>query len=346
MNAMTIPPVFVVSTGRCGSTMISDVLSRHPDILSISEFFTFLDVGAFGRRRASGDWIWKRCSLPSPRMSVIARGEQFSELLYPVDDPNARFSRIDVPPIMCITLPHITDQFEDLYDELEVVVRSQPTQSPAAHFRQLFESLAKRFDRKVWVERGGGTLLWASRLLRHFPDARLIHVYRDGRETTVSMSRHPPVRDLAAISIQCRRYGVDLWSLMERLQAHDSLTAWAHRIGNRAINLDRLPWDKLTLPDFADLWNVMIETGHRTFGNYPSHRLLNVRFEDVQSDPEGQFRRLIQFISPELENEEWLREVATIPRPTPSKFAKLDGDVQRAITQACRPGLELLGYPV
>lgn len=324
--------------------MISEVLNRHPDVLSISEFFTFVDVGAFGRKRATGDWIWNRCRLPSPRMKVISRGEIFSELLYPVDDPKARFSRLDVPPILCITLPHLTDRFEELFDELERVVRCQPKQLPACHFRQLFAWLAERFERKVWVERGGGTLLWASRLMRHFPEARVIHVYRDGRETTISMSRHPPVRDLAAISLVGRRYGVDLWKLMDRLRNHDRLTAWVHKLGNRIVDLDRLPWHALTLPDFAALWNVMIQTGYRTFGDYPPDRLLSIRFEDVQSDPEGQFRRLIRFISPELEDDRWVSEVAGIPRPTPLRFAALDAGMQRAITRACRPGLELLGY--
>ena len=36
MPTLTIPPVFVLSTGRCGSTMVSDILNRHPDVLSIS----------------------------------------------------------------------------------------------------------------------------------------------------------------------------------------------------------------------------------------------------------------------------------------------------------------------
>jgi hypothetical protein len=33
------PGVFVVSTGRCGSTMLSNMLRLNPGILSLSEFF-------------------------------------------------------------------------------------------------------------------------------------------------------------------------------------------------------------------------------------------------------------------------------------------------------------------
>ena len=36
------PPVFIVSTGRCGSTMMSDIARLHPKLLSLSEFFVSL----------------------------------------------------------------------------------------------------------------------------------------------------------------------------------------------------------------------------------------------------------------------------------------------------------------
>lgn len=346
MSTLIIPPVFVLSTGRCGSTMVSDILNRHPDVLSISEFFSFLGLAIFARRQTTGNWMWRLYSEPGYRMGIIARGERFSELLYPVDDPNARFSQFHLPPIMAVMLPHLTDRYETLFDELEPVVRGQPKQSPADHYRSLFEWLAARFGAKVWVERGGGTLLLASRLLRHFPEARVIHIYRDGRETTLSMSRHPPFRTMLAMARRYQPWGVNLEKTIRRFEHSDRLTAWMGKLAQTFSNLDRLPYDEVTLPDFAAFWNAMIESGHLAFGHFPPSRLLNVRFEDVQTDPEGQLRRLIRFISPEFENDAWVREVAGTPRPTPSKFAQLDADAQRAITEACRPGPELLGYPV
>ena len=35
-------PTYVVGTGRCGSTMLSNMLREHPKVLSISEFFGFV----------------------------------------------------------------------------------------------------------------------------------------------------------------------------------------------------------------------------------------------------------------------------------------------------------------
>ena len=82
------------------------------------------------------------------------------------------------------------------------------------------------------------------------------------------------------------------------------------------------------------------------FPDLPPERLLNLRFEDVQAEPEAQLRRLIRFIDSSLEDEEWIRAASGIPRPTPSRFAGLSAGEQEAITEACRPGLLRLGYPV
>lgn len=346
MPDVNIPPVFVLSTGRCGSTMVSDILNRHPGVLSVSEFFSFLGLSIFARPRATGDWMWRLYSEPGKRMGIIARGESFKELLYPVDDPNARFNRLNLPPILAVTLPHLTDRYEELFDELEPVVRGQPKQPPTDHYRHLFAWLAKRFGGKVWVERGGGSLLFASRLLRHFPEARVVHIYRDGRETTLSMSRHPPFRAMLAMARKYRPWGVDLEKSISRTERRDRLTAWLGHLAWMFTSVDQLPFDEVTLPEFAAFWSSMIETGHRVFGHFPPGCLLNLRFEDMQTDPEGQIRRLIRFIAPQLEDDAWVREAAAIPRPTPSKFARLSSEEQRAITEACRPGLERLGYPV
>ena len=325
--------------------MVSNILNRHPRVLSLSEFFSYLGMRAFRRRRPTGDWMWDLYSRHRIRTGLMVR-EDYEELLYPFDDPRARFTRDDVPPLLCAALPHLTDEHEALFEEIEPVVRGQPRQPLADHFRHLFGWMCTRFDREVWAERSGGSLLFASALLDRFDDARVIHVYRDGRETALSMSRHYPFRMLVATLRVLRSRGIDVMALIARDRLWDLVNPWMESVVNAMMNPDRLPYDELTIADFARLWDVLIAKGLRLFGQLPPDRLLNLRFEDVQAEPEARLRRLIRFIDPALEDETWLREVCAIPRRTPSKFERLGAAERASITQACRPGLERLGYPV
>ena len=325
--------------------MVSDVLNRHPRILSLSEFFSFVGLKAFLRQRVDGAYMWRLYSQQQNRSRLMLRG-RYEELLYPVDAPEARFSQDDVPPILCATLPHLTEGYEALYDELGPVVRGQPKQSPANHFRRHFQWLGERFNRRVWAERSGGSLLFASRLLRQFPEARVVHVYRDGRETALSMSNHYLFRMIVATLRAFQRVGIDMMEAMARGRHWDRVSPWLEPFVSAFFRPERLPYDQLTLTDFATFWSGMVERGQRIFSQLPPERFLPLRFEEAQANPEEQFRRLIRFISPELEDEAWLREASAIPRPTRSRFAKLEPADQDAVARACRPGLELLGYPL
>ena len=336
-----IRPVFVLSTGRCGSTMVSNILNTHPRVLSLSEFFSVTGLAAFRRRPRNGDWMWKLFSEQNPALRFQLQWE-YEETLYPFDRPGARFTRSDVPPIMCATLPHITDQHEALYDELEPVVRNFPKQPPADHYRQFFAWLCRRFDRDVWVERSGPSLMWAYTMLRQFPEARVIHLYRDGRDTAISMSRHPAFR--IAVGSLCAS-PIDLLKLLRHHRIWERLMLWQSAI-NEFVPFRRLPLDKPELADFGAFWSRFVEHGTRLFDRLPPASVLNVKFEDVQAGPESEIRRLIRFISPELEDDDWIRKASSMPRPTRSRFAQLAPREQSALTEACRPGLERLGYPV
>ena len=345
--AAGVPPVFVLSTGRCGSTMISDVLNLHPRVLSLSEFVAYTGIRTFRFRRASGDRMWDILGRQQARTRLMLGGD-YEELIYPFGDPNARYTRADIPPILCAPLPHLTDRHDELFDELEPVVRGQPRQPPADHFRALFGWLCRRFGCDTWVERSGGSLLFGSRLLREFPEARAIHVYRDGRETAVSMSRHYLFRLVAAnLAAGCGAMGFDAVRAIARSRRWEAFSMRLEPVTRFLFKPDRLPYDRLTLADFGALWSAMIERGGRLFDDLPSDRLLNVRFEDVQAAPETELRRLIRFIDPALEDETWLAAAGRRPAPhavevrAPGSPATGPRSRRRAV-----PALERLGYPL
>lgn len=340
-----IPPVLVLSTGRCGSTMISDLLSRHPQILSLSEFFVPLGPEGFAWQHLDGERMWRILTTQSAGLHAMLKGGLVvDEALYRYDAPSARFGLADMPPIIAVTLPHLTDAPETLLDELEPLVRARPRMPLADQYRALFTDLATRFGRRVWVERSGGTLMHAAKLVRLFPEARVIHVYRDGRDTAISMSRHYNFRVLVGTIRRCRRFGIDARKtfLADR---GSPLDVFVQSLVFRLLDVERtaaLP----VLEDFARFWSELIEIGSHCLGDLPPDRLLNVRFEDVQQEPRKKLGELIRFIDPSLEDDAWLDEVSAVPRPARSQFAALPAAQQASLTQACRPGLRLLGYPL
>jgi hypothetical protein len=339
-----LKPVLILSTGRCGSTMISEILNRHPRVLSLSEFFVPLGPGAFARR-PDGAQMWRLYSRQNPTLHAMLKdGQVVDEALYPYDAPESRYRAPDMPPIIMVTLPHLTAQPEALFDELEPVVRAQPSQPPAAHYHALFDYLARKFDRSVWVERSGGSLMVAAKLLRLFPEARVIHVYRDGRDTALSMLNHHNFLVLVGAILKCRRWGLDVCRTFLSPTTNFA-TNWLSNVMFSRLDIPKLAAG-VSLNDLGEFWSRLILVGHEVFGALPPDRLLNVKFEEVQQQPRAKLRELIRFIDPSLENDAWLEEVAAIPRPARSKFSALPADQRQALTRMCAPGLERLGYPL
>lgn len=327
--------------------MVSNILNLHPRILSLSEFFSYVGEDELFRwPRVSGDWVWERLSHQSNRTRHMLWDTSFDEFTYPLGAPGARYTVEDVPPVLCAALPHITREHEALFDVLEGVVRGQRRQAPAAHLRHLFEWLCGRYDASVWVERSGSSLLWGHMLIREFPDARFVHVYRDGRETALSMHGHYLFRLIVAGLNEMRRRGINPATVLRGRSRWKRLGPFLIPLLSRLLKPERLRFDEISVVDCAELWNVSIEIGLQLLAQLPPGRVLSVRLEDMQAEPQTHVRRLIRFIDPSLEEDEWVRKASAIPRKVPLRFSKLDAGEQAAVTAACRPGLVRLGYAI
>ncbi|GAB4173849.1 MAG: sulfotransferase [Thalassobaculales bacterium] len=342
--APAIDPVLILSTGRYGSTMVSEMLNRHPAILSLSEFFVVLGPEAFALERPDGDDMWRLYTRQSAALHAMLKdGQVAEECLYAHDAPGARYRPAEMPPIIITTLPHLTDRPEALLDELEPVVRSQPRMHLADHYRALFAHLAARFGRRVWVERSGGSLGLAPKLLRLFAEARVVHVFRDGRDTAISMSRHHNFRVAVAAHAALRRLGLDPVRLL-RAPHGSRLEVWGQRLLFALIDTGRIAERPPDLAAFGAFWSRLIELGEEVLGGLPAGRVLKLRFEDVQQAPRQELGRLIAFIDPSLAHDAWLEEAAAMVRPTRSSRDRLPPAEREALARACAPGLALLGY--
>ncbi|MDE0144423.1 MAG: sulfotransferase [Nitrospira sp.] len=339
-------PIFVVSTGRCGSTMLSDMIRRHPDLLSVSEFFTSLSSKAFVHSRAewSGEAVYQRLNRLSPGgRALLKNGLYPDEFLY-TRESGGRYRPEEVPPILCATLPHLSaDSHEELWDELASVIRSRPGGALADHYRFVFEWLAHRFGKKTWIERSGGSLLYVPALARLFPDARFVHIYRDGRDTAMSMYRHPFFRLRVQAAQLLRRMGMNPFTPFN-VPGTSPWMPWFEWLRFQFFSGERYRRMAIDPPSFGWFWSCAIEQGVDFLETLPSDRVLSMRYEAVVASPEQELRRFIRFVGHEFEDPDWLETVSALPKARPQAWQRLPADEQARLAEACGPGQRRLGY--
>lgn len=336
-------PVFIVSTGRCGSTMLSNMVNLHPDLLSISEFFTSIASRAFLGRNLTGEAVFKRLNTLSPVGRELHRNQLWmDEFLYP-RGPDARYLPHEVPPILCTTLPHITNDHEKIWDELAAVLRTRGRTTLAAHYRFVFDWLAHRFDRKTWIERSGASLQYIPSLHRMFPEARYVHIYRDGRDTALSMSKHHFFRLRVQAETTLSRLGFDP-SASRHTLGTSRYAPFGEWLLGCFFSAKRHCRTQIGLEQFGKAWSRMIMQGLGHLESLPPDRVLAMRYESVLSSPRTELARFIRFIGPEFEDEGWLTAACALTRDFPPRWPRLDQEQQVRLSAACEPALTVLGY--
>jgi hypothetical protein len=340
-------PIFVIGSGRCGSTLVSHMLRKHPGVLSLSELFISLAPLAFSRDPIDGAGLWHVLSSPRPSQKAILglmrHGIDVTEILYP-RGPSTRFDmETGVPPIMLGCLPHLTDDPEGLHDEVRTFVLSLPMDRLGLQYRRLFDWLRMRFDRKVWVERSGASLGFIGPLSQVFPDAKFIHLTRDGRECAMSMSRFPPFRLDQIMARLETMMGVNPYLTSERPRLQELPPEWRALLPE---SFDAETFQKLDLPieNFGAMWNGLVMSGLEHLSRLPEAQVLSMRYESLLESPRSELQRLIRFIDPGLEQPEWLDSATALVRNKPLTWVRLPSEQRERLEASCQPALKALGY--
>ena len=340
-------PTFVVGTGRCGSTMLSNMLREHPKVL----FFLFLTDGArspdavaaaFPSELIDGSGIWKiLANLPPYFTFTLRHGIPNPEVLY-LGCPDDRYSfQTGVPAILLTTLPHLTRGYDALFDLLSRELAHWPAAPVGDQYRRLFGWLATHFGKRLWVERSGGGLGMTHQFLTTFPDARIMHLIRDGRDAALSMHAHKGFR-----------HGVVTLALGQHLEVDPIVSADRTFLDRVPVELypflpenfaiDVLDQIDVPLPLCGEFWTQQVKSGLEELSALPDHRLLTLRYEDFFIDPKTQLDTLTAFLGPDYIDEDWSARCAATVRKPRSTWRDLPEDEARALTEACRPGFELL----
>jgi hypothetical protein len=333
--------------------MLSAMFREHAHLASLSEVFSLAtDLGgriaeSFPEGPIGAATFWRIVGGIHPKAAIMTRhGVAMDEVLYRPTATSRFSAEGGVPAILQTALPHLADDPDALYLELEAFVANLPDAPAAEHYRQLFGWLARRFDRRAWVERSGGSLRVVARLLRAFPDARFVHLVRDGRDCAMSMSRHLGFR-MALIAAQLTEIlGVDPYESADRIWEADLpdelLPFLPERFDGAAFRAYETP-----LALCGHYWSGECTAGVQELAAVTPARVLTLRYEDFLEVPEEPLARLTDFLGPELADPAWARRVAGTVRPPRSTWRDLPPRTLRELTDACRPGFEALGglYP-
>ncbi|MGW3149725.1 MULTISPECIES: sulfotransferase family protein [Streptomyces] len=316
------PLTFVIGTGRSGSTALSRILNAHPDVLSLNEFMASVGDAAFPEGKVTGEEFWQSLFRPAPHFArMIRSGLPMPEFLYTRRPGRYSAETTGIPALSLMVLPHLTDDPDGLLDELRAAVVPWPERSAAEHHRALFDLLCARFGRTAVVERSGYSTGWAPGLRATFPHARFVHMFRDGPDCALSMSRHPGYRTICLLREIKARAGID--SFAELTDEHvRSLPADLSPLLDERFDPALVRDRDLPLRTFGALWSELVTEGTEFLGQLPADRCTTLAYEDLLDNPAEELTRLAGFIG-----------VAPLPRWLLTSSAQLDhsrrGSAQR-----------------
>ncbi|MDM4721116.1 sulfotransferase [Micromonospora sp. WMMA1363] len=296
----------IISTGRCGSTLLSDLIAEQADILSVQEFFGWGERKAYVDRELSGNEYWARLAEPDPHLSTLFRiGLRPKEVVY---STNGRWANdlANLPEILAMTLPKLSDDPDVLFDTLSHIVPEFPTQQLGRHHQMFLDLLTSLTGRQRWVERSGGSSRLAPYLFKTFPLAKFVHLTRNLTDTARSMSRHP-IYQIAELrnEVARRHEGFDLLGDTRGQSVPEEVKCY---LPDR-LTMEILQERGQDIARFLTMCAFSASQAEQAIADAQPRRLLCMTYEDLVDEPVVQLRRLGRFLEfPDYE--EWAHRVA------------------------------------
>jgi putative sulfotransferase len=289
----------IIGTGRCGSTMLSDLITHEPETLSVSESLSPIRGRLLVQplNEFTGAQYWSMLSQPGAQHGhLLTRigltGRQYS---YP-DSGRYATDKTRVPPILRIALPKIVPDPDRLFDQLAVRVPQFPAQPVGLHHRMLLDLVAELEGRRRWVERTGASSMVAYPWLSVNPDAKVIYLTRNTTDTALSMSKHP-VFQLSAIRNQFhQRYGADPYVRVLERALPAELPEEMRRLLPENLTAQTLRELDYDLGFYETTIAQMNGSAEQALADLQPRELLRVRYEDILADPVTQLTGLGEFI--------------------------------------------------
>lgn len=242
----TNPPIFIVGAGRSGSTAFHHAFARHPHVSWVSKI---LDVLPKAEKLNSAvlRGLDSRLLGAALKRGVIEPGHLKPSEAY------AYWERI---------APGFSEPFRDLLDT-DLTEKTKHNLQQAVERLTIDERPTPLHKITGWPRMGYLNVA--------FPDAKFIHVVRDGRAVVNSIMQ------------------IDFWE------------GWKGTKGWRGLDMtpeQQARWDAsgqsfvtLGAMELSDMFDAMVEATAKI----PADRFLEIRYEDLCDDPTGTFRAVTDY---------------------------------------------------
>ena len=352
---------FIISAGRSGSTLLSQMLHQHAGVCSISEFWTCLFMQGFGNPTLGGEEFWKLLEEPPNWFKNFiekARAAERipSEIAY--DESLGRYLLEECPPILTMTLPNLTVEPDRVFDILKKRIPNWDRAPLSCHASQLFEELRDHFHREIWVERSGLSYWYVPDLAAGFPDAHYVHLTRDGREVILSMMEMRLFDPIVRLTWMINSAQSDLWPLSDWMFFKKRELSRRFMLGfsdfERAIFRQHRRERPYSLPsrfdfsrqakEYARFWATSVDLGLRSMSAIRPEKIFTLRYEDLVENPRESLSRLAVFLKIDPNYDNWIDLVIKYPRRQRCRWSSLEPTLANELEKIISPINSRMGY--
>jgi Sulfotransferase family len=246
--------LFIIGTGRCGSTIVQEMLTRHPDVAFVSNVDELLS-----RFDLKGTWN----NLAYRR--IPQRFTQRDRVVPTLVQTRLHFGPSEAYRLIERRVSHtVSEPFRDLTER-------DVTPALERRFRRFVDARVGAQRRPLFLHKFTG---WPrARFLQEiFPEARFVHVVRDGRAVASSLLQRPWWRG---------HLGVPDWGFGPL--PDDYSKEWEES-GRSLVALAGLEW------------KVLIDAADEARAQVPEDRWMDVRYEDFVEEPRGHVERILDWV--------------------------------------------------
>lgn len=289
------PGCFVVGTGRCGSTLLRRLLRCHPDLhLPKETHWIPILHDFFGGREISSDEF-----LQAVGKVYMAKGKTaWARILKEESLDEADFTA-------------------SLRSEIEALDRHDLRSIMEVFYR----SLARSNGAILWGDKTPDYGLCMGLLQRMWPDAKFLHIVRDGRDVALSMSR--------VLSFQLQvAWDVCYWPTIAWEKAYAA----------------RLPEAQKPRPaeDFFELWRRRLLRIRDEATRLPGGQYMEIGYDELLTAPKAVLDRVSSFLGlPPRPG--WIAEAAAQVQPG-NRRKNVDDEAYLSLTRSQDPVLRALGF--